>query len=81
MFNDNQYSAPEDIFAPDNSESVVWGYPLELADFESFVDGHHPWRLAGETLPQYLARIGPMYLSSTAADITRWYGVAWVHPA
>jgi hypothetical protein len=78
---DHNYSPPEDIFAPDNSERVVWGYPLDLADWESWIAGHFPWRLTGETQTAYVARIAPFYPDHTTPEIARWYERAAEFPA
>ena len=80
LHDDEHYAAPEDIFAPDNSERVIWGYPLDLADWQSYRVGHFPWRQAGETQTDYVARIAPAYPDATTEEIARWFEHAAVRP-
>lgn len=78
---DNEYAPPVDIFAPNNPDGTVWGYPLELADIQTAALSRHPWRFTGETLAQYAARVGPFWLDATPEEIARWYDEAAAYPA
>jgi hypothetical protein len=69
---DDNYAPPEDVFAPNNSERVVWGYPLVA---------HRPWRNAGETQATYVARVAPFYPDFTPEEIAQWFESASVLPA
>jgi hypothetical protein len=78
---DDSYAPPEDVFAPNNSEGVVWGYPLDLADWESYLVAHRPWRNAGETAAAYVARVAPFYPDFTTEEIAQWFESASTLPA
>lgn len=82
MLNDDRnYSAPEDVFGPDNDDRTVWGYPLVLADWQSWYVGHAPWRRAGETSADYAARVAPAFPDYSTEEIARWFDHASVFPA
>ena len=81
LHDDHHYEAPEDILGPDNDELTVWGYPLDLADWESFRIGHFPWRHPGETSTAYTGRVAPMYPDHPAGEIARWFEYASTRPA
>jgi hypothetical protein len=77
---DTSYSPPEDIFAPNNNEQVVWGYPLDLADWQTYIVAHRPWRMPGETQSVYVTRVASMYPDATAQEIARWFDHATLYP-
>jgi hypothetical protein len=81
LHDDDNYAPPEDVFAPENSERVVWGYPLDLADWTSYRDAHRPWRNPGETQAAYVARVGPFYPDFTPEEIAGWFASASTLPA
>jgi hypothetical protein len=81
LHDDHHYEAPEDILGPDNDDRTVWGYPLDLADWQSFMIGHFPWRFAAETQTAYVARLAPAYPDRTTEEIAGWFAHASTIPA
>lgn len=60
---------------------VIWGFPLDLADWESWAVAHRPWRHPGETLADYLARIVPAFPDHSTEEIARWFEHTSTYPA
>jgi hypothetical protein len=80
LHDDNNYAPPEDFLGPNNADRTVWGYPLEFADWQSFLVAHRPWRQPGETQAAYVARIAPSRPDYTPEEIALWFESASTYP-